>query len=90
MRLTESFEGVPVMTSMSLVNSVWKKRSWRERLFRRPWRPWVKLRLVQEPDPMIYLMSSGARPAFLAHPATWESFKRALPKEEQHVGPAQH
>lgn len=45
------------------------KRGWAERLFTRPWQPWVstKIEVIYAPDPNIYEIGCGV---FTGHPAT--------------------
>lgn len=45
------------------------RRTWKERLFSRPWRPWVRTRTVtpMKPDPRIYQSPDGY---LVGHPVT--------------------
>lgn len=61
------------------VQAGWRKvrRTWKERLLTRPWRPWQhhKLVAVQEPDPQIYEISPGV---FIGHPVTITKLRQAV------------
>lgn len=41
-------------------------RTWKERMFSWPWRPLRKTKVINVPDPTVYLMGDKA----IAHPAT--------------------
>lgn len=47
--------GMPIYTSPHLPiyekRTITVKRSWRERLFSRPWRPWMKMKEIEVEDP---------------------------------------
>ena len=46
------------------------RRTWRERLFSRPWRPWRKHRTEQVPKEEIYVLDlDDHRRAIIAHPS---------------------
>lgn len=49
-------------------------RTWRERLFSWPWRPWRATRVVQAPDPSMYQMAGGL---LVGHPVTINRLRRA-------------
>jgi hypothetical protein len=53
------------------------KRSWKERLFSWPWRPWKKTKLVDEyhPDPNFYILGSFT---FTCHPALYNQLRKQL------------
>jgi len=59
-------------TELTITESEIVPRTWRERLFSWPWRPWVKTKLIVRtmPDPNTYLMLSlyGEQVA-ICHPA---------------------
>lgn len=49
-------------------------RSWRDRLFTWPWRPWVAQKTVHTPDPMLYFDASTM--TYIGHPATLRELRR--------------
>jgi hypothetical protein len=60
--------------SMVIQHNEIVKRSWKERLFFLPWRPWVKIRVVvhYDPDPNLYTATNkmGMIDTIWGHPAT--------------------
>lgn len=58
------------------------KRSWKERLFTLPWRPfkktrhYVSIRETRLPDPQYYIMGRN----IIAHPATMQRLRNELKK----------
>ncbi len=73
MTLLAMFHGIPIYESPHMVidgepYEVW--RSWRERLFTRPWRPWRATRRVvpKIPDPNVLVGPMGKY--VIAHPET--------------------
>ena len=56
------------------------RRTWRDRLFTRPWRPWQADRVepVYEPDPNIYEIGHGL---FTGHPVTIAKVRKLLSLE---------
>lgn len=48
---------MPVLESPFAVTEKEVRRTWRERLFSRPWRPWVATKKVQQPT--VFLGSTG-------------------------------
>ena len=68
--------GVVVYTNHHLTRSERVRRSWRERLFSWPWRPWRGLKFITVPDEKVYEVNPGGEGAFyIMHPATWEKYK---------------
>jgi len=49
-----------------------RKRMWRERLFTRPWRPWVGWENTFVPDPVVYKVGNK----LIAHPAVIGELRR--------------
>lgn len=43
------YNGMTVLVSPYLAEFNFVRRAWRERLFTRPWRPWVTLRRAEQP-----------------------------------------
>lgn len=85
-----------VENSMLMTRTAPRRRSWRERLFSRPWRPWRKFETVYVPDPNIYKMqlpsavpgSFGAnsmKTIFICHPQTAGALREALEKENDNA-----
>lgn len=74
-----TFQGMPVLTSEWLTDPEQRtvRRTWRERLFTRPWRPWVatKTITVQVPSTKVLILPG---PKVLMHPAQVETLRRAL------------
>lgn len=52
------------------------KRSWKERLFSLPWRPWVKTKVIRVPNykPAIYRVGNR----FIYHPALKAEIMKAV------------
>jgi hypothetical protein len=50
---------IPVIETPYALEHKEVKRTWRERLFSRPWRPWVKTKIVTRPA--IFVLSSTKR-----------------------------
>jgi hypothetical protein len=73
------FAGVKVVTSLWMTESrtITEKRTIRERLFTRPWRPLqkTKTRTIQVPREDSIMMDG----TIVMHPATLEKFKRMRP-----------
>ncbi len=65
----EMLHGCKVYTNDSLVDSVTEQvdRTWKERLFSRPWKPLIRTKYVQrsEPSRQIYQLPNGS---FVMHP----------------------
>lgn len=70
--------GVPVITSryLTISTTVEVERTWRERLFSWPWRPWRSTRTVTiyKPDPLIYETERG----LVMHPAILEELRKRV------------
>lgn len=54
-------------------------RTWRQRLWSWPWRPWVRTRTETPMVPASYQLSSGT---IVAHPAVVEELRRSFPQEK--------
>ena len=50
---------IPIIETPHALDHREVKRTWRERLFSRPWRPWVKTKIVTKPG--IFVLSSTKR-----------------------------
>ena len=52
------------------------KRTWKERLFEKPWHPMIKTKLVYSeiPDPKVYMIGN----ILYCHPATLKRLRQAL------------
>ena len=72
--------------SMKVITSLWltesgtpyeQRRTLRERLFTRPWRPWVTTRteVPQIPSTNVLQLTNGT---IVMHPARWEQLKSEL------------
>ncbi len=59
------------------------KRSWRERIFSRPWRPLQRTREITRfvPDPDVYLIRD--RNIIIAHPVTVTKLHQEIQKREE-------
>ncbi len=76
--------GIPIIENEILVvdgEPYQRRRSWRERLFTRPWRPWRATKWVvpKIPDPNIYVSNIepwGKR--IYAHPVTAQRIREHL------------
>lgn len=71
------WQGVPVVLSRYLTiagEPVTAPRTWRQRLFSRPWRPWVATYTYtpQVPDPKVVRCGQ----MFVMHPETWDRLRR--------------
>ncbi len=71
------FSAFPVTLSTSLPQYAKKKvtvrRSWRERLFSRPWRPWIATKVIEVDDPetpVVWMVDHR----LMMHPAVKEKF----------------
>ncbi len=71
------FGGIEVYQDALCVKRTWVKRTWRERLWSWPWRPWRRLRLVEEP--LTYQLTGfNGRPTIVMHPALFEELKTGI------------
>lgn len=73
--------GIPVIETPYAVTSEEVDRTWRERLFSWPWRPWVRTKFVNKPAIYVFSPSlygevsrrggglAGLRDAIIVHPA---------------------
>ena len=74
--------GIPIIETPHLVNYRTVKRTWRERLFTRPWRPRKATKVITVPCKEAYLVDPGRvmvgvrGPALVLHPAYLEEFKQ--------------
>lgn len=66
-------------------------RTWKDRWFSRPWRPWVKTWMYTPkiPDPNVYridpsefLFGGESRPCLVMHPAIYAKVVKALEQEK--------
>lgn len=58
---------IQIITSTHLTVSSQVRRSWGERLFSRPWQPWVSHKEVRIPDPYAYRLYPN-RDIYIVHP----------------------
>lgn len=66
----------------SLVKTKSRPRTWRERLFSRPWRPMRKITTWQEPDSCLYRVRlDTGRHTIFAHPATAKRLRDEIRQE---------
>ena len=81
-------QGMPVHQSADLrvhIEDLIVKRSWRERLFTRPWRPFkrTKVQPIFGPDPNVYCLDISGRKSFVCHPETAEKLFAAIEMQGQ-------
>ena len=69
------FNGKQVFLSAyaSRVVSTVVRRSWRERLFSRPWRPWRATKVVSHTEPCMF----DTPLSIVMHPVLWNQIKKA-------------
>lgn len=71
------FSGMPVAISPHVPQYAKKKvtvrRSWRERLFSRPWRPWISTKVIEVDDPETPVVWMVDR-RLMMHPAVKDKF----------------
>lgn len=84
-----TYAGLAFHESNSLTVPVGKKatwRSWRERLFTLPWRPWRKFNVttLYGPDPDVYIVGSKI---VVGHPVTLNKIKQAIENERTNSAP---
>lgn len=53
-KMIEYFNGVTVVENKNLTVVEAKPRSWKERLFSWPWKPWKKVNITMVPDRQVY------------------------------------
>jgi hypothetical protein len=72
------FYGLPIRTSPHLTETVTKRRrrTWRERLLRRPWRPLVAFEIETRVVPSTRVLHLGG--FLVMHPAMLERLQREL------------
>ena len=77
--IVPAYEGIRLFESEYCTKSRQEieQRSWYERLFTLPWRPWVTTKIVvyNDPDPNLYQI---APLSFVGHPATIAQVKAAI------------
>jgi len=69
--------GLKFIESMHCVKYRSEPRTWKERLFSWPWRPWIKDKSVPYPSPDLYQNGD----TFIGHPATIRKIKENLQKQ---------
>jgi hypothetical protein len=74
-----SILGYKVIESRHMVVTEAIQRTWRERLFSRPWRPWRKTRIICKPDPNVYILDESQ---IVVHPEIMELWRLATTKEK--------
>jgi hypothetical protein len=76
---------IQIIESVHLTVTVEKtvKRTWRERMFTWPWKPWedTKTIQVQEPDPKFYVMTQHGSRTIVCHPARAAQLRDELGKQ---------
>ena len=77
----DSFHVVRVFESKYMTVPQEVKRTWRERLFTRPFRPFRKTKIIQVPNPNLYRTPFGV----YGHPETIRKLKAALAEKNAQV-----
>jgi hypothetical protein len=73
--------GIQIIEDVNMVDSHSRLKTWRERLFSWPWRPWVKYVVWQTPSKKFYLMKMDEiNEKLICHPAMIEELRKI--KEE--------
>ncbi len=77
------FNGIRVIESTYLVEDgtpYQRRRTWRERFFGRPWRPWAATCTVvpKVPSREVIMLNPGT---MVVHPQTLRTMRAAFPKE---------
>jgi len=76
------FNGMRIYENPLLTVSQMRVLSWRERLTSWPWRPWVKTRTWQAPDPEVYVFTipsmfgGPVMKGVFVHPETAKALRR--------------
>ncbi len=76
--------GIPIIEDPNMVDAHSRVRTWRERLFSWPWRPWVKYLVWHTPKEDIYLVNLdgyGPRKQFICHPEMTRRVRDALKED---------
>ncbi len=79
--MINSFNGMRVITSLWMTEAgepYQVRRTWRERLFTRPWRPLVATRTIVPQVPMRDVIQLNAS-TLVMHPETWIILKEKQP-----------
>lgn len=64
-------------------------RTWKERLFTLPWKPWIKIRVIKKviPKDAVYIINNcgdyGLEKVLVCHPAMTERLKKSLWNPEE-------
>jgi hypothetical protein len=74
MATDDSLEGMRIILEPDFVSER-HLRSWKDRLWSWPWRPWMKYRTVPSPEIVLF----GDR-TLIMHPETWVKTKKILEK----------
>jgi len=74
--------GWPIIESEHMVEPFTQKikRTWQERLFSLPWRPWQRVRFVTifVPDENVYVFDVNGRPSICCHPSIAAQLRERL------------
>jgi len=76
-----------ITENLAMVVTKFRGKTWRERLFSWPWKPWRRLHVWSEPDPNMYRMlvpdifGNCAREVWVAHPATAQRIRTAVARQ---------
>lgn len=68
-------DGLRVIQSPSMARYWTARRTWKERLLTRPWRPWIAAKRTE------VIIRHGD--TLYMHPATWDSLRRRLPESKR-------
>ena len=82
--------GIEILENSLLTVTKSRNRTWPERLFSLPWRPWRRIKSWQEPDPNVLKMKIPGitgigleREVLVAHPATAQRIRAAALDRQQ-------
>ena len=71
--------GLQIVTSVYLTKPLKTGRTWRERLFSWPWRPWQEFRIINVPDRQFYIVGKTVH----CHPAMLAELQRVIDLEDK-------
>lgn len=86
MSLPHALYGIRLLPNVVLTTTETVPRTWRERLWSWPWRPWRTTKQVVKPDPNVYITEfpagfGGAEKVIFGHPETLRSLAEAFEAE---------
>lgn len=69
---------IPIFVNEHMTESEQQRRTWLERIFSWPWRPWRRFKWVQVPSRTIYYSNGqhGMPRGFICHPEMAEALTR--------------